>query len=502
MTNLGPALQMKGVSQRFPGTLAVDRVDFDVQAGEVHALVGENGAGKSTLVRLIAGSFPDYTGEVLMRGRPVALHSPAAAKACGIQMIHQELSLAAPISLAENILAGRLPRNRVWLDRHAMWSETRKWLACVGLDLDPGTPVEEISQHEAQLVEIAKALSNRPGLLVMDEPTSALSHDEVRRLFGIIQDLKSNGLAIIYISHHLPEVFEVADRVTVMRDGRAVGTHEVRNVTSRQLVEMMIGGVPSDMYAKRTAAPGAIKLRGEGLTRWGFFHNCSFHVRAGEILGLGGLSGAGRSELLRSLCGIDPLDAGRISLAGKVIAPRTYAQAIAAGFAYLSEDRKTEGLALRLTVAENLLAAIIPRQCRWGVYVGHQPDGPLRRYLRGLNVQPLEPERELATLSGGNQQKVLLAKWLATDPEVLILDEPTRGVDVGAKAVIHRAIAEVADRGRCVILVSSDLPELVGLSDRILIMRRGHLLGEMSGPQCREQSVLLAVNGEMGVLKP
>jgi ribose transport system ATP-binding protein len=240
----------------------------------------------------------------------------------------------------------------------------------------------------------------------------------------------------------------------------------------------------------------------EGLTRWGFFHDCSFQVRAGEILGLGGLSGAGRSELARSLCGIDPLDVGRIELDGREIAPRTYAEAIRAGLAYLSEDRKTQGLALRLTVAENLLAAIIPRQCRAGVYLGRRQNELLQRYLGGLNIQPPEPEREMATFSGGNQQKVLLAKWLATDPAVLILDEPTRGVDVGAKAILHRAIAEVADRGKSVILISADLPELVGLSDRILIMRRGHLIGELSGPECTEEAVLLAANGEMHVPQP
>jgi ABC-type sugar transport system ATPase subunit len=249
-----PALEMKAVSKRFLGTLAVDRVDFLVHAGEVHALVGENGAGKSTLMRMIAGSFPDYTGEIRINGRPVALHSPAIAKACGIQMIHQELSLARPLSLAENILAGRLPRRGVLLDRKTLLAEAKTWLACVGIELDPMTPVEEISQHEAQLAEIAKALSNRPCILVMDEPTSALSRDEVHRLFAIIRDLKANGLAIVYVSHHLPEIFEVADRVTVMRDSRKVGTHEMRHVTSRQLVEMMIGGAPSDLYAQRRAA--------------------------------------------------------------------------------------------------------------------------------------------------------------------------------------------------------------------------------------------------------
>jgi len=295
-------------------------------------------------------------------------------------------------------------------------------------------------------------------------------------------------------------VFAVADRVTVLRDGRKVGTHAVGDVTSRQLVESIIGGAPSDLYARRTTRPGPTKLRVENLTRIGFFHHCSFQVGAGEILGLGGLSGAGRSELARSLCGIDPRDQGRIFLDGREMTVGSYGEAMRGGFAYLSEDRKAQGLALRLTVAENLLAAIIPRCCRAGLYLGRRQGHLLQQYIDGLNIQPPEPEREILTLSGGNQQKVLLAKWLATDPEVLVLDEPTRGVDVGAKAIIHRAIAEVADRGKSVILISSDLPELVGLSDRVLIMRRGHLTGELSGPRCSEESVLLAANGETQVL--
>jgi len=497
MTAPAPALALRGISKRFPGTQAVNDVDLEFHAGEVHAVIGENGAGKTTLMNIIAGAFSDYSGQLLIQGRPVWLHSPARAKAGGIQMIHQELSLAPPLSLAENILAGRLPARGLWLDRRALLAEARRWLACVGLDLDPRSPVEDLSPHEAQLVEIAKALSNRPSILVMDEPTSALSRQEVERLFEIIRDLKGSGLAIIYISHHLPEIFEVADRVTVLRDGRNVGTHAIAQVTSRQLVELMLGGAPSDPHAWRRAAPGAVRLEVQGLTRWGFFHDCSFQVRAGEILGLAGLNGAGRSELARSLCGIDPLDAGRRALDGREIAPRACAQGIRAGLAYLSEDRKTQGLALRLTAAENLLAAIIPRQCRAGVYLGRGQGELVRRLIGGLKVQPPEPQRELATFSGGNQQKVLLAKWLATEPAVLILDEPTRGVDVGAKAVIHRAIAAAADRGRSVILISSDLPELVNLSDRILIMRRGRLAGEMRGPQCTEQGVLLAMNGEM-----
>ena len=495
------ALRMEQVSKRYPGTLAVDNVDFEVRAGEVHALVGENGAGKSTLMKILAGSFDDYTGRLFIGGKKVALHSPAVAKANGIQMIHQELSLALPLSVAENILAGRLPTRGVILARQAMLAEARRCLARTGLDLDPETPVEEISQHEAQLVEIAKALGNNPCILVMDEPTSALGRDEVARLFEIIRGLRQEGLAIIYISHHLSEVMEIADRVTVMRDGRKVATEAVGRVTPGQLVEMMVGRSVETLYAERKTRPGQENLRIEDLSRWGFFHHVSLSVRRGEILGIGGLSGAGRTELARAICGIDRPDAGRMFLGGKPLRPRSYHEAIRAGLAYLTEDRKLQGLALRMTLGENVLASLIPRLCRRGIYSPRRGTGILDRLIGLLDVSPPDPKRQTGTLSGGNQQKVLLAKWLATDPEVLILDEPTRGVDVGAKVVIHRAIAEVADQARSVILISSDLPELVGLSDRIAIMRRGHIVGEMARGQATEATVLLAANGE-GAMVP
>jgi len=493
------ALRMENVSKRYPGTLAVDGVDFEVREGEVHALVGENGAGKSTLMKMLAGSFSDYTGRILIGGKEVALHSPAVAKAGGIQMVHQELSLARPLSIAENVLAGRLPRRGPILDRPAMLAEARRCLARTGLDLDPETPVEEISQHEAQLVEVAKALGNNPCILVMDEPTSALGRDEVARLFEIICSLREERLAIVYISHHLSEVLQIADRVTVLRDGRKVATEEIRRVTSGQLVEMMVGRSVSGLYAERKTRPGAERLRVEGLSRWGFFHGVSLSVRAGEILGVGGLSGAGRTELARAMVGIDPIDAGRMWLDGRPLAPQGYQAAIKAGLVYLTEDRKTQGLALRMNLGENVLGSLIPRLCRHGVYSPRGGAGLLDRLIGLLDVSPPDPRRLVGTLSGGNQQKALLAKWLATEPHVLILDEPTRGVDVGAKVVIHRAIAEVADQGKCVILISSDLPELVGLSDRIVIMRRGHLIGEMARSQATEAAVLLAANGEGGM---
>ena len=497
MSELGTALELRAVSKQYPGTLAVDEVSLLVRAGEVHALIGENGAGKSTLMKIIAGSFDDYTGEVLLNDKPVTLHSPSMAKAAGIAMIHQELTLAGPISVAENILAGRLPSRRGLLSRTALLREARRCLAMVGLEhLDPLVPAEDISPHEAQLVEIAKALGRTPCILVMDEPTSSLSREEVDRLFQIIRKLRRRGLAIVYISHHLPEVLAVSDRVTVMRDGRRIATKDTRDTAAAELVEMMVGRSVSDLYAERTAAPGARKLSVEHLTRRGFFHDVSLAVRAGEVLGLGGLSGAGRSELARSLCGIDPVDAGRIVLNGRAVRPRSYRSALRAGLAYLTEDRKAQGLALRLRMGENILSALIPRHCRWGVYSPGRGRGTLRRLVGALDITPPQPGRLVSTLSGGNQQKVLLAKWLATDPQVLILDEPTRGVDVGAKVVIHRAIAELADAGKSVILISSDLPELVGLSDRIAIMRQGRLIGEIDKADATEGSVLLAANGE------
>jgi ABC-type sugar transport system ATPase subunit len=493
---LGLALEMRQVGKRFPGTIAVDDVGFEVYAGEVHALVGENGAGKSTLMKMLAGSFNDYTGKIFINDKEVELHSPSVAKKFGIGMIYQELSLAKPISIAENILAGRLPRKGLFIDRAAMRAEAKRLMAKVGLDLDPDLPIEDISQHEAQLVEIAKVLGTSPCILVMDEPTSALSREEVERLFAIIDGLKKRGLAIVYISHHLPEIFRVADRVTVMRDGKKVGTREIRDVTREEVVQMMVGRSVKDFYKRGTRATGDVRLKVENLSRWGFFHGVSFQAKAGEILGVCGLSGAGRSELARVLVGLDPADSGRVELDGEPVEGRTMARFLEKGIAYLSEDRKSEGLALRLSVGDNTLAAVIPRLSKGLIYSRRRGAGLVEKLLKELSVYPMDPGRDVSNLSGGNQQKVLLAKWLATEPKVLILDEPTRGVDIGAKMIIHEAVERLAAAGNTVVLISSDLPELVGLSDRIMIMRKGRFIKEMGFEECTEESVLLAANGE------
>lgn len=493
---LGMALEMRQVGKRFPGTIAVDSVDFEVYAGEVHALVGENGAGKSTLMKMLAGSFNDYTGQVFINDKEVALHSPAIARKHGIGMIYQELSLAKPISIAENILAGHLPLKGPFVDKAAMHADAKRLMARVGLDLDPDLPIEDISQHEAQLVEIAKVLGTNPCILVMDEPTSALSREEVERLFTIIDTLKKRGLAIVYISHHLPEIFRVADRVTVMRDGKKVATKNVAEVRREEIVQMMVGRSVKEFYKRHERTVGEVRYSVRNLSRWGFFHGVDFDARKGEILGICGLSGAGRSELARVLVGLDPADSGEMVLDGEKLQGKGMAYYLAKGVAYLTEDRKSEGLAIRLSAEDNILSTITGRLTKGFVYNRRSGAGTMDKLIKELSVYPADPSRTVGNLSGGNQQKVLLAKWMAGEPKVLILDEPTRGVDIGAKMIIHQAVERLADAGNTVILISSDLPELVGLSDRVMIMHKGRFTKEMPYEQCNEEALLLAANGE------
>lgn len=494
--DLGLALKMEKVGKRFPGTLAVDSVDFEVYAGEVHALVGENGAGKSTLMKILAGSFNDYTGKIYINNKEVALHSPAIAKKYGIGMIYQELSLAKPISIAENILAGHIPKKGIFIDKKALKASATMLMGKVGLDLNPDLPIEDISQHEAQLVEIAKVMGTNPCILVMDEPTSALSREEVERLFSIIDVLKKKGLAIVYISHHLQEIFRVADRVTVMRDGKKVATKKIEEISREEIVQMMVGKSVKEFYKRQKRDIGEIRLKVSGLSRWGFFHKINFEAHYSEILGICGLSGAGRSELARVLVGLDPADEGKMELDGEVLKGSGMEYYISKGIGYLTEDRKSEGLALRLSVEDNILVTVTKQLAR-GLLFNKKLGAPkVSNLIKALSLYPPDPLRPVGNLSGGNQQKVLLAKWLASEPKVLILDEPTRGVDINAKMIIHEAIEKLAEKGTTIILISSDLPELVGLSDRVLIMRKGHFIKDMPYEQCTEETVLLAANGE------
>lgn len=502
------ALKMSGVGKRFPGTIALHDVDFEVRAGEVHALMGENGAGKSTLMKILAGYFSDYTGRIAIHGKDVRLNSPLRAKAEGVGMVYQELSIAYNRSVEENMFAGNIPtKGRLgwFVDRAALREKAHQSLGEVKLEgrVNPGAPMKDISQHESQLIEMAKVLNAAPRILVMDEPTSALSSPEVEMLFGIIEDIKQSGVAIVYISHHLPEVFQIADRVTVLRDGRRIDTRPIAQVSKESLAEMMIGSRVKEFARSEALEQNQTILEVQNLTHYGFVHEISFALRKGEILGVAGLAGAGRTELGRSLCGADKVDYGNLLFNGERIDLKNadMGQMLNKGVAYLSENRKTEGLALRLANSRNILAAIIPRLSWFGFHSERSGLSAVEKMFDELAISPREPATPASNLSGGNQQKILLAKWLSAGPKILILDEPTRGVDVGAKRLIHEAIVKLAESGVSIILLSSDLPELVALSDRITVMRQGHLIGDLRRADgFDEGKVLLAANGEREVL--
>lgn len=497
------ALQMNEVSKQFPGTLAVNKVSFEVRAGEVHALMGENGAGKSTLMKILAGSYSDYTGEIIIDGKAVNLHHPHQAKAEGVGMVYQELSIAYNRSVEENMFAGNIPTKGIFVDQEALRKQALISLARVNLEdrIDPGIEMKNISQHESQLIEMAKVLNDKPKILVMDEPTSALSSKEVQMLFEIIREIKKLGVAIVYISHHLPEIFEVADRVTVLRDGKKIDTCNITDVDNKTLVEMMIGEKIDDFERTKASNLGDVILKVENLTHYGFVHDISFELNHGEILGIVGLAGSGRTELGRCLSGADNVDYGTVILDGENISVKSMSQMLDKGIAYLSENRKTEGLALRLSNKNNILSSILSRLSKFFFFIPKLGTPILDELYEKLTIYPHDPEITTSNLSGGNQQKILLAKWLSTKPKVLILDEPTRGVDVGAKKLIHETIVKLAEEGVSVILLSSDLPELVALSDRVAVMKQGHLIGDLKKEDgFDENKVLLAANGERGVL--
>lgn len=493
------ALEMTHIVKRFPSLVAVNDISLKIRRGEVHAICGENGAGKSTLMKVLAGEYPDYEGRIVIGGREEKITSPSKAKSCGIEIIHQELGLARPISVAENIMAGNLPRKRwIFLDKRELRENARRCLERVGLEkIHPDTLVSSLSQHEAQLVEIAKALSNNPSILIMDEPTSALSRKESRRLFHIINDLKAKGLAILYISHFMNEVFDVSDHITTMRDGRHVATAPKADTSPREVIRNMVGKDVEDFYAPRNTEVGAVVMEAKNLTRYGFFKDISFQVHEGEVLGICGLSGAGRSELARALVGIDRWNDGELRYMGRPLRNRSYSASIRRNIAYLPEDRKQQGLMLDLPIGENITSARVVSQSK--TFWSHErAERPAMNDLMGrLQVVPNNAGKIVGKLSGGNQQKVLLAKWLLTAPKLLILDEPTRGVDVGAKSMIHEAIKQYADKGNAAILISSDLMEVSGLSDRILILYHGCQKSTVikGVDDCDEVSLLMLANG-------
>lgn len=483
-----PLLAMRGITKTFPGVRALHNVSLEVRAGEIHSLMGENGAGKSTLMKILSGAYQaDPGGEIVVDGKPVTIDGPLAAKDLGIAVIYQELSLAPNLSVAENIHAGRELRRggkRFGLiDRAAMARDSEEVLKRLGASFGPETIVGTLSIAEQQLVEIARAVHTRARILVMDEPTTPLSSRETDRLFQLIGQLRAEGLAIIYISHRMAEIYELSDRVSVLRDGTYVGTLARDALSADALVKMMVGRDLSGFYKKEHAPydPGNVVLSVRDVADAGRVRGCSFDLHAGEVLGIAGLVGAGRTELARLIFGAEPRTRGEIRIDGRLLPVRSPREAIDAGLVYLTEDRKRQGLFLDMSVRDNVNVSVCNRDARLGVLDLARGADRASNAIRSLSIRVPHANVNVGALSGGNQQKVLLSRLLETEPRVLILDEPTRGVDIGAKSEIYRIINDLAKSGVGVIVISSELPEIIGVADRVLVMREGEIAGELGG---------------------
>ncbi len=497
-----PILELENISKQFPGVKALDDVHFEVNAGEVHALLGENGAGKSTLIKVISGVYRPDTGTMKLDGKPVVFNNPREAQQQGIATIYQELSLYPELTVAENIFMGHAPRRKVGpmevLDWKTAYANAQEILASLHIySLDVRRKVGSLSVGNRQRVEIAKALSLNARILIMDEPTAALTEADVEQLFSIVRLLRERGVGIIYISHRLHEVFELTDRVTVLRDGQYVGTRPVdKSLTENELVSMMVGRTIDNLFPKMDAEIGQPVLEIRNLYRRPMTRGVSFQIRAGEILGLAGLVGSGRSEVAQVIFGINPAESGDILIDGKPVTIKNPEQAMNHGIAYVPEDRGTQGLVRQMRIRENVSMSVL-RAIRAGLFISRREERDLAAStIRQLNIRAYSMEQVVNKLSGGNQQKVVVGKWLASKPRILIMDEPTRGIDVGAKAEIHRLMSELAREGLAVLMISSELPEILGMSDRILVMRGGKVVAEFSRQEATQERIATAMMSE------
>ena len=489
-------LEVRDLSKRFPGVQALDEANLTVQYGESMALVGENGAGKSTMMKILSGVYQPDSGTILMDGKEVMPRDPIHARDnLGISIIYQEFNLAQNLSVAENIFLGRLPTSRGFVRYDKLWRQAKEFLGLLGADLDPRTPVSRLNVAQQQMVEIAKAISYQAKLLIMDEPTAALTTREAETLFDVARGLQSKGVGIIFITHRLEEIFEIADRVTVMRDGKTVGTKQIDEVSRTDVVRMMVGRDLSEMYADKDTEIGCPCLEIKELSTPDLLDNISFTLHQGEIIGLFGLLGSGRTDLARALFGVGPTPSGKVSIGGCPLSMRSPADSTRAGLGYVPEDRKRHGLVLPMSVRENTTLVVL-RELTRGTLVQSRAERQITdRFIADLGIRTPSREQRVNNLSGGNQQKVVVAKWLASDPKVLILDEPTRGIDVGAKAEMHTIIAGLAARGVGILMISSELLEVLAMSDRVLVMHEGRLAGEFSRHDATEEKVMMAATG-------
>lgn len=491
-------LQLAGINKRFPGVHALKDVQFAMRRGEVHALLGENGAGKSTLIKIISGVYKPDTGDLQLDGQPVRFNNPREAQTRGIATMYQELGLYPELSVAENIFMGHAPRNRYrMVDWQAMENRARELLAELNIDdLDVRRKVGTLNVGNRQRVEIAKALSLNARILIMDEPTAALTESDVERLFGIVRLLRERGVGIVYISHRLQEVFQLADRVTVLRDGQYIGTQPVAETTESQLIGMMVGRTIDNLFPKMPAQIKDVVLEVRHLNRGSLTRDISFQVRAGEIVGIAGLVGSGRSETAQVIFGILPAESGEIFLDGKKVTIQRPADAVKHGIAYVPEDRGLQGLVRAMTLRENNSMSIL-KQIANGGFIQQRKERQLAKAaIDQLSIRAYSTEQIVNKLSGGNQQKIVVSKWLASNPRVLMMDEPTRGVDVGAKSEIHRLMSELAAaQGIAILMISSELPEILGMSDRVLVMREGRIVAEFSRAEASQEKIAAVMMG-------
>jgi ribose transport system ATP-binding protein len=494
-------LRMEGISKAFPGVQALDDVDFEVAAGEVVALVGENGAGKSTLMKILAGAYQKDAGLIFVHDRKVDIVSPHHAQQLGIAIIYQEFNLAPNQTVAANIFMAREPRQqgagRLLVDRRRMEQEAQEHLDRVGARVSSATLVRSLSVAEQQMVEVAKALAVDARIIVMDEPTSALGEDEVETLFGIIRTLKEQGIGVIFITHRLEEAFRIADRVVVLRDGKRAGGMSIEEATPDKVIQLMVGREVEDLFHKGAVEIGAPLLEVHRLTRRGVVEDVSFTLRRGEILGFAGLVGAGRTETARLLFGADAKDAGEICIEGKEVKIASPMDAMAAGMGFVPEDRGKQGLVLRMSVMENTVLPTLDRHTRIRMFLDRLGlRNTAREYVDKLNIRTPSLEQKAMFLSGGNQQKTVVAKWLASQSRVLIMDEPTRGIDVGAKAEVHALMSRLAQEGVGIIMISSELPEILGMSDRILVMSGGRVAAILDREEATQEIIMAYASGE------
>jgi len=497
MTAAAPLLEMRGIGKSFPGVRALDGVDFDVRAGEVHVLLGENGAGKSTLMKILSGACASDSGEIRLAGQPVDLSGPQSARALGISTIYQEFNLVPYLSAGLNLFLGREP-SRAWgiLSRRDLETRAGEAFDRLGIHVDPAARIESLSVAPQQMVEVARALAFDARILIMDEPTSALTAAEIRTLFGLIRSLRARGVGIVYISHRMEEIFEIGDRVTVLRDGRLVATRAVAATTVSELIRLMADRELDDHFPRRRVPPGETVLELCRVGTRGKLADVSFSLRRGEILGVAGLLGSGRSSLARVLFGAEPITAGSVKIRGQPARIASPAAAIRLGLGYLAEDRQQQGLILSLSVRQNIVLPNADLAYPGGVRHAGREAQIVATQIERLRIRTPHAEQPVVLLSGGNQQKVVLAKWLVRQAAILIIDEPTRGIDVAAKVDIYELMNRLTDQGAAILMISSDLPEVLGMSDRILVMHCGRVVGEFDPRQASQATLVRAALGE------